>query len=60
MTDIRDQERTKDCPVCGELMRIRTHERIDRIPGMTQHVKRTAREWNCPDCSYEEDVEDGD
>jgi hypothetical protein len=39
-------------------MRLRTYERIDRIPGTGQTVKHVVKEWACPECSYEEEDED--
>jgi len=48
----------KDCPLCGEVMKLKTREEIQRIPGAGQVVKRVVREWECPECSYEEEVED--
>jgi YgiT-type zinc finger domain-containing protein len=47
----------KECPMCNELMRMRTAERVDTIPGTQQVVKRDYREWVCPECDYFEDVE---
>jgi YgiT-type zinc finger domain-containing protein len=47
----------KECPMCGELMRLVTRERTDTIPGTRQTVKREAREWICPECDYFEEVE---
>ena len=47
---------TKECPMCGEVMRMRLAERIDKIPGTQQIVKREYREWNCPECDYFEDA----
>jgi hypothetical protein len=39
-------------------MRIKERESIDRIPGHSQVVKRTTREWVCPGCDYfEEEVQ---
>ena len=51
---------TKECPMCGELMRMRLAERVDTIPGTQQTVKREYREWICPECDYFEDVEPED
>ena len=45
----------KECPMCGELMRLVTRERADTIPGTRQTVKREAREWVCPECDYFEE-----
>jgi YgiT-type zinc finger domain-containing protein len=47
----------KECPMCNELMRMRTAERVDTIPGTQQTVKRDYKEWICPECDYFEDVE---
>lgn len=60
MPESDDQIRGKECPVCTETMRLRKIERIERIPGASQVVKHQVREWVCPDCSYEEEVEDDD
>ena len=50
----------KDCPLCGEAMRISEREVTDRVPG-TPHTNTVhVREWVCPECDYFEDVEDGD
>jgi len=58
MPQTDDQFRTKDCPVCGETMRLRTRELSERIPGSSQIVKHVVKEWECADCSYEEEYED--
>ena len=50
---------TKECPLCGETMRIKVRESVDRIPGQSQWVRRKVREWTCPECDFYEDVEDG-
>jgi C4-type Zn-finger protein len=50
-------DRTKECPLCGETMHLKIHEAIDRIPGQSQVVKRTTREWLCNECEYFEDYE---
>ena len=48
----------KECPLCGETMRIKVREMVDRIPGQSQVVRREIREWICPECDFYEDVED--
>jgi len=58
MPDTQAQIRAKECPCCCESMRLRTYERIDRIPGTGQTVKHVVKEWACPECSYEEEDED--
>src|SRR5690606_16553813 len=35
----------KECPMCGELMRLVTRERTELIPGTRQTVKRDVKEW---------------
>lgn len=50
-------DKTMECPMCGESMRIKVRESTDRIPGHSQTVKRITREWVCPGCDYFE--EDG-
>ena len=42
--------------MCVEVMRMRLAERVDKIPGTQQIVKREYREWICPECDYFEDV----
>jgi YgiT-type zinc finger domain-containing protein len=49
---------TRECPLCGELMRIKTHEVVDRIPGQSQVVRREIREWVCAECDYYEEAEE--
>ena len=48
----------RECPLCGESMRVRVREMIDRIPGQPQVVRREVREWTCPECDFYEDAED--
>ena len=50
----------KECPMCGEFMRLVTRESVSRLPGTQQEVKVPVREWVCPDCDYFEDAESGD
>jgi hypothetical protein len=49
----------KECPMCGEFMRLHSAEVVTRIPGTSQEVKRQEREWRCPECDYfEEETDD--
>jgi hypothetical protein len=48
----------KECPMCGETMRMRTREITERVPGTSQTKTSTFREWICPECDYFEEVED--
>jgi len=49
---------TKDCPLCGEAMYLKTQELTDRIPGTRETRSRTVSEWVCPECDYFEEVEE--
>ena len=48
----------RECPVCGERMRLRTREQTDRVPGSRQVKVTTVREWICPECDHFEDAEE--
>ncbi len=48
---------SRECPMCGETMRIKEREMTERIPGRAQTVKRAVREWYCPGCDYYEEEE---
>jgi hypothetical protein len=47
----------KDCPMCGETMRLRDREVTDRMPGTHQTKTTKFREWVCPECDYFEEYE---
>ena len=49
---------TKECPMCGEFMRLVVREQVTRLPGTSQEVKTPLREWVCPECDYFEDDEE--
>lgn len=51
-------EQTKECPLCGERMRLKVREQVDYIPGQSQTVRREIKEWICPDCDYFEEFEE--
>jgi predicted RNA-binding Zn-ribbon protein involved in translation (DUF1610 family) len=48
----------KECPMCGEVMRLRDREIVDRLPGTPQARATRLREWVCPECDYFEEAED--
>jgi len=48
----------KECPQCGETMRLQTREQTDRIPGTRETRAHTVTEWVCPECDYFEEVEE--
>jgi hypothetical protein len=41
--------------MCGEFMRLVTRETVTRVPGTSQDVKTTSREWVCSECDYFEE-----
>ena len=49
---------TKECPVCGEAMKLRSREQIDRIPGSHQTRSKRITEWVCPECDHFEEAVD--
>ena len=51
---------TRECPLCGEMMRRHERTAVDRVPGNAQVRTSTYFEWVCPDCDYFEEIEDGD
>lgn len=50
----------KECPLCGDSMRLSVREAQERIPGQSQPSKRVVREWICPECDYFEEAEPGE
>ena len=50
----------KECPLCGETMRLSVREIHDAIPGHSEAPARVAREWICPECDYFEEAEAGE
>ena len=50
----------KECPLCGEKMRLSVREVRDRVPGSSQMAVRVTREWICPECDYFEEAEAGE
>lgn len=47
----------RECPMCGEFMRLVARESIEHVPGLPQPVKHMTREWVCPECDYFEEEE---
>lgn len=52
--------RMKECPLCGERMRLSAREIREEIPGRGQATVRHIREWTCPECDYFEEAEAGE
>jgi uncharacterized protein YlaI len=48
----------KECPVCGERMRLHTREQVDRVPGTREVKSKPVREWICPECDHFEEAEE--
>jgi len=48
----------KECPLCGESMRLKTTEVTYRVPGTLQSKTTQASEWVCPECDYFEEAEE--
>lgn len=49
---------TRECPLCGESMRLHLRESVVWIAGNPDASTRTVREWVCPECDYFEEAED--
>ncbi len=47
----------RECPMCGEVMRLVTREMLEHIPGQPKPVRHVVREWVCPECDYFEEDE---
>jgi transposase len=56
----RGTERTegKECPMCGEFMRLVKRQHSAHVPGLPAPVKHVVREWVCPECDYFEEADD--
>jgi YgiT-type zinc finger domain-containing protein len=50
----------KECPMCGETMRLSIRETQDAVPGGGHTAVRVTREWVCPECDYFEEAEPGE
>lgn len=55
-----DARMAKECPMCGEFMRLVTRENVTRLPGSPKEIRTESREWVCPECDYFEEAESGD
>jgi hypothetical protein len=47
----------KECPMCGEHMRMQSREQTDRVPGTRETRTKRITEWVCPECDYFEEAE---
>jgi hypothetical protein len=50
----------KECPMCGETMRLSVREAAGREPATQRPTRRIVREWICPECDYFEEAEAGE
>ena len=50
-------EPTRECPLCGERMRLIERTVVDRMPGTAQEKATKYFEWVCPECDYFEEKE---
>jgi YgiT-type zinc finger domain-containing protein len=50
----------KECPQCGETMKLHARDIRERLPGLGQITVRQLREWICPECDYFEEAEAGE
>jgi transposase len=48
----------KECPMCGESMRLDDRQRTERVPGTNQSRTYACREWSCPECDYFEEADE--
>jgi C4-type Zn-finger protein len=48
----------RECPLCGDMIRLETREVISQVPGTNQQVRTIVREWVCRECDYFEEAED--
>jgi rubrerythrin len=47
----------KECPMCGEQMRLQRREHTDRVPGSRETRTKQITEWTCPECDYFEEAD---
>ena len=48
---------TRECPLCGDTMRLKVTETVLHVPGNPHDTTKASREWVCPDCDYFEEAE---
>jgi uncharacterized protein with PIN domain len=48
----------RECPLCGELMRLVDRTIVTRVPGTPEQKTSQFQEWVCPECDYFEEKED--
>jgi C4-type Zn-finger protein len=50
----------RECPMCGETMRLTERMQVDHIPGTGEVQRRELAEWICPECDYFEEADPDD
>jgi hypothetical protein len=53
-----DNEKEKECPLCGGTMRLKETQIAVQVLGNPRPTMRRQIEWICPDCDYYEEAED--
>ncbi len=48
----------KECPLCGETMRLEQTQSVIQVPGNPKPSTQTTFEWRCPECDYFEEAEE--
>lgn len=48
----------RECPSCGEWMRLQSRETAVRVPGTSQAIRTVVHEWICGECDHVEEAED--
>ena len=51
------RKESKECPLCGENMRLVEQETVERLPGTSEVKRHKSSEWVCPECDYFEEAE---
>jgi acetone carboxylase gamma subunit len=47
----------RECPLCGESMRMVERQTADQIPGTSDFKVKSTWEWVCPECDNFEEAE---
>jgi ssDNA-binding Zn-finger/Zn-ribbon topoisomerase 1 len=53
---VHDDPARKECPLCGESMRLKQSRTLEHVPGNPGATPRTVAEWVCPECDYFEEA----
>lgn len=58
MPPITTTDKHKECPLCGEQMRLEEYEQVSLIPGTGETKRKVVSEWVCPECDYFEELDE--